>query len=78
MGLRVWVWRLRLKLLGLGLKVHGSAQRELGGISGSRSTMEGSMKICQRESMECYLSQNLNCLKGGYIGDYIEDYYRGH
>ena len=24
-----------------------------------------------------YMSRNLNSLKGGYMGDYIGDYYRG-
>ena len=25
-----------------------------------------------------YISHSLNSLKGGYMGDYIGDYYRGH
>ena len=37
---------LGLKFLGWGLKVHGSAQRESGGVPGSGSTYEGSMKAC--------------------------------
>ena len=26
----------------------------------------------------CHMSYSLNSLKGGYIGDYIWDYYRGY
>ena len=25
-----------------------------------------------------YMSHNLNSLKGGYVGDHIENYYRGY
>ena len=30
------------------------------------------------DALPCPMSYSLNSLKGGYIGDYIGNYYRGH
>ena len=40
---------------------------------------EGGIVSTSRYAHVCdYMSYNLNSLKGGYVGDYIWDYYRGY
>ena len=38
----------------------------------------GDKSIFASPVSKIHLSYSLNCLKGGYIGDHIGDYYRGY
>ena len=42
--------------------------------------LHGLVSVCQRNAatLPCHVSHNLNSLKGGYIGDYVWEYYRGY
>ena len=37
-----------------------------------------SLSVASLRSLDSHRSHSLNSLKGGYMGDYIGDYYRGY